>query len=162
MRILALDYGSKTVGCAITAPLGLTAQNLETIVRQEENNRRRTLARIQEIVQQYGVTQIVIGLPCNMDGSIGERGEKALQFKDMVERRTGLTAVMVDERLTTVAADEVLELSRVPVRERKKVIDQIAASIILRDYLNAHPVQQLDCAGEDRGRNGEAPPRTGR
>ena len=69
---------------------------------------------------------------------------------------------MVDARLTTVAADEVLELSRVPVRERKKVIDQIAASIILRDYLNAHPVQQLDCAGEDRGRNGEAPPRTGR
>jgi putative Holliday junction resolvase len=68
---------------------------------------------------------------------------------------------MVDERLTTVAADEVLELSRVPVRERKKVIDQIAASIILRDYLNTHPVQQ-DCAGEDRGRNGEAPPRTGR
>ncbi|MGI6107497.1 MAG: Holliday junction resolvase RuvX [Lachnospiraceae bacterium] len=140
MRILALDYGAKTVGCAITDPLGITAQNLETIVRPEENKLRRTLARIEAITSEYGVERIVLGCPYNMDGTAGERVERVMAFKAMIERRTGLPVELVDERLTTVEADEVLELSHVPVKDRKKVIDQIAASVILRDYLNSHPV----------------------
>ena len=105
MRLLGLDYGSKTVGVAVTDPLGYTAQPLETITRKEENKLRRTLARIEELVKEYSVEKIVLGLPVNMDGSKGERAELALRFKEMLERRTGLEVIMQDERLTTVAAD---------------------------------------------------------
>lgn len=90
MRILGLDYGSKTVGVAVSDPLGLTAQKVETIWRKQENKLRRTLARIEELVAEYGVEKIVVGLPKNMNNTLGERAEKSLEFKEMLEKRTGL------------------------------------------------------------------------
>lgn len=131
-----MDYGSKTVGVAVSDALGLTAQPVETITRKEENKLRRTLARIQELVQEYGAERIVLGLPKNMNDSIGERAEKTLEFKEMVEKRTGLPVIMWDERLTTWSADLVLQESGVRREDRKTYIDQIAAVFILRGYLD--------------------------
>lgn len=131
-----MDYGSKTVGVAVSDALGLTAQPVETITRKEENKLRRTLARIEELVQEYGAERIVLGLPKNMNDSIGERAEKTLEFKEMVEKRTGLPVIMWDERLTTWSADLVLQESGVRREDRKAYIDQIAAVFILRGYLD--------------------------
>ena len=108
MRILGLDYGSKTVGVAISDPLGLTAQGVETIWRKQENHLRQTLARIEELVSEYHVEKIVLGYPKNMNNTIGERAQKSLEFKEMLERRTGLEVIMWDERLTTVEANRTL------------------------------------------------------
>lgn len=119
MRLLGLDYGSKTVGVAVTDPLGYTAQPLETITRKEENKLRRTLARIEQLVGEYQIEKIVLGYPVNMDGSAGERAELALAFKAMLERRTKLEVIMQDERLTTVAADEILQECGMPREKRK-------------------------------------------
>ncbi|MCF0229631.1 MAG: Holliday junction resolvase RuvX [Parasporobacterium sp.] len=138
MRIMGLDYGSKTVGVALTDPLGLTAQALETITRESESKLRRTLARLEEIVREYQVGTIVLGLPLNMDDSVGERAAKTLEFKEKLEKRLQLPVVMQDERLTTVAADEILDEMKVRRSERKKYIDKIAAAYILEDYLNSH------------------------
>lgn len=136
MRIMGLDYGSKTVGVAVCDPLGLTAQAVETVVRKEENKLRQTCQRIEALIREYEITTIVLGYPKNMDDSVGERGRKTEEFKCMLERRTGLPVILWDERLTTVEADEILEESGVPRRERKKVIDQVAAVLILESYLN--------------------------
>ena len=137
MRVLGLDYGSKTVGVAICDPLGITAQPLETIVRKEENKLRRTLARIEELAAEYQVETIVLGLPKNMNNTIGDRAEKTIAFKDMTERRTGLSVVLWDERLTTIAADRILEESNIRKEHRKEYIDQIAAVMILQGYLDS-------------------------
>ena len=136
MRIMGLDYGSKTVGVAISDELLLTAQGKEIIRRKEENKLRRTLARIEELIQKYGVERIVLGLPLNMDQSPSERSELCLEFKDKIERRTGIPVVMWDERLTTVEADEIMDEAGIKGRERKEYVDMIAAQIILQDYLN--------------------------
>ena len=137
MRIMGLDYGAKTVGVAVCDPLGFTAQAVETIVRKEESKLRRTCRRIEELIREYEITSIVLGYPKNMDDSVGERAKKTDEFKEMLERRTGLSVILWDERLTTVEADEILQESGVPVSERKKVIDKVAAGIILQSYLNA-------------------------
>ena len=108
MRILGLDYGSKTVGVAISDPLGITAQGVETIWRKQENHLRQTLARIEELVSEYHVEKIVLGYPKNMNNTIGERAQKSLEFKEMLETRTGLEVIMWDERLTTVEANRTL------------------------------------------------------
>lgn len=135
MRILGLDYGSVTVGVAVNDGLGLTVQPVETIVRKEENKLRRTCARIEELVREYGISEIVLGLPLNMDGSEGKRAEKTRAFGDMLARRTGLPVVYQDERLTTVEADEILTDSGIRRQDRKTYIDQIAAVLILEEYL---------------------------
>lgn len=137
MRILGLDYGSKTVGVAICDPLGITAQGLETITRKTENGLRRTFSRLEALIDEYKVETIVLGYPVNMDGSIGERAKKTEEFRDMLIRRTGLPVVLWDERLTTVEANDILNKSRVPKEDRKKVIDKIAAGLILQSYLNS-------------------------
>lgn len=137
MRYMALDYGSKTVGVAVSDPLGITAQGLETITRKEENKLRRTLARIAEIVREYEITRIILGYPKNMDDSIGERAKKTEEFKDMLERRTGIEVILWDERLTTIEADEVLMECGIRRENRKKVIDKIAATIILQNYMSS-------------------------
>lgn len=137
MRVLGLDYGSKTVGVAICDPLGWTAQPVETIVRNEENKLRKTLARIEALVKEYGVEKIVLGLPRNMDGSSGERVKKTLEFKAMLERRTKLPIILWDERLTTVAAEEILMESGIRRENRKAYVDQIAAGLILQEYLDS-------------------------
>ena len=136
MRIMGLDYGSKTVGVAISDELLLTAQGKEIIRRKEENKVRRTLARIEELIVEYGVTRIVLGLPLNMDQTPSERSMLCLEFKDMLERRTGIPVVMWDERLTTVEADEIMNEAGIKGRDRKEYVDMIAAQIILQDYLD--------------------------
>lgn len=135
MRLLGLDFGSKTVGVAVTDPLGYTAQGVETITRKEENKLRQTCQRIEALIEEYEITAIVLGYPKNMDDSIGERAKKTEEFKKMLERRTGLPVILQDERLTTITADEILEESGVPKKERKKVIDKVAATIILQDFM---------------------------
>ncbi len=137
IRVMGLDYGSKTVGVAISDPLGITAQGIETIRRQQENKLRRTLARIEELVLQYEVTEIVVGFPKNMNNTIGERAEKSLAFRDMLVRRTDLPVSMWDERLTTVQADRTLMESGVRREDRKDYVDKIAAVYILQGYLDA-------------------------
>ena len=135
MRVLGLDYGSKTVGVAVSDPLGLTAQGVETVWRKQENKLRRTLARIEEIISEYQVTEIVLGYPKNMNNTVGERAEKSLEFKEMLEKRTGLPVIMWDERLTTVMAQRQLIEADVSRKKRKKVIDKMAAVVILEGYL---------------------------
>ena len=132
MRIMGLDYGTKTVGVAVSDGLSLTAQGVETIERKEENKLRRTLARIEELVKEYGVEKIVLGFPKHMNNDIGERAEKTMEFRDMLLRRTGLEVELWDERLTTVAAERVLMESKVRRENRKKYIDKIAAVFILQ------------------------------
>ena len=137
MRVMGLDYGSKTVGVAISDPLGLTAQGIETIERKEENKLRRTCARIEALIREYEVEKIVLGLPKHMNNDIGERAEKTLEFRDMLTRRTGLEVIMWDERLTTVEAERTLIESSVRREDRKKYIDKIAAVFILQGYLDS-------------------------
>ena len=137
MRSLGLDYGSKTVGVAVSDPLGLTAQSVETIWRKQENKLRQTLARIEELAAEYQAEKIVLGLPKNMNNTIGERAEKTLEFREMLERRTGLPVVMWDERLTTVEAERTLMEASVRRENRKQYLDQLAAVFILQGYLDS-------------------------
>ena len=137
MRIMGLDFGSKTTGVAVSDPLGLTAQGLETIVRKDENKLRQTCARIEELIEEYQIEAIVLGYPKNMNNTVGERGEKTQEFKAALERRTGLEVILWDERLTTVAAERVLIESGVRRENRKKSVDQIAAAMILQGYLDS-------------------------
>lgn len=139
MRVMGLDYGSKTVGVAVSDELLMTAQPTETIWRERESKIRHTLVRIEELVTAFHVGLIVVGLPLNMDESVGERAEAALAFREKLERRTSLPVVMSDERLTTVEADEMLERMNVRPENRKQYIDQIAASLILEEYMKSHP-----------------------
>ena len=133
---MGLDFGAKTVGVAISDPLLLTAQGIETIQRKSENKLRQTLARIESLIDEYQVGKLVLGLPKHMNNDIGDRGEKSLEFKEMLERRTGLTVVMWDERLTTVQAERVLKESNIRREERKKYVDKLAAVFILQGYLD--------------------------
>ena len=136
MRILGLDYGSKTVGVAVSDPLGFTAQGVEIIRRKSENKMRQTLARIEELIAQYQVEEIVLVLPKNMNNTLGDRAEKSLELKETLERRTGLPVVMWDERLTTVSANRVLMETGVRRENRKEHVDEIAAVFILQGYLD--------------------------
>ncbi len=138
-RILGLDYGTKTVGVAISDPLLLTAQELETITRDRASALRHTLVRIKELCDTYQVSTIVLGYPRNMDDSEGFRCEDTLAFKELLSKRVTCPIVLIDERLTTVYADEILEESGVDKKDRKKYIDQIAAAIILQEYLDNLP-----------------------
>ncbi len=142
MRILGLDYGSKTVGVAVSDELLLTAQSLETISRRSENKLRQTLARIEAIVDEYGITRIVLGLPRNMNATEGERVQAVRDFGAQLERRTGLPVVLWDERLTTVQAERILIEAGVRRENRKAVIDQLAAGFILQSYLDSRKEEQ--------------------
>ena len=145
MRIMGLDFGSKTVGVAVSDPLGITAQGLEIIQRKEENKLRRTYARIEELIVEYQVEEIVLGLPKNMNATEGERAELTREFKDGLERRTGLPVTLWDERLTTVAADRAMMEAGIRRERRKDYVDMIAASLILQGYLDrkAHAAAEL-------------------
>ena len=137
MRRMGLAYGSRPVGVAVSDPLGITAQAVETICRKDENKLRKTCARIEELVAEYEVEKIVLGLPKHMNNDIGDRAEKSMQFGEMIGRRTGLEVVMWDERLTTVSAERTLIENKVRREDRKKYIDQIAAVFILQGYLDS-------------------------
>ena len=137
MRVMGLDYGSKTIGVAISDPLGLTAQGIEIIRREEENKLRKSLRRIEELIKEYQVEEIVLGFPKNMNNTIGERAEKSLQIKETLERRCKLPVIMWDERLTTVEANRTLMESKVRRENRSKYVDMIAAVFILQGYLDS-------------------------
>lgn len=132
---MGLDYGSKTIGIAISDELGFTAQPVETVERNGENKLRKSLARISEIVREKNIQKIVVGLPVNMSGKRGERVARTLEFVEKLKLRVDIPIVMQDERLTTVEANEILSESGVKREERKRYIDQIAASIILKEYM---------------------------
>ena len=136
MRILGLDFGSKTVGVAVSDELLITAQGVEIVRRKSPAKLRQTLARIEELISQYNVERIVLGYPKNMDNTEGERCEKTKEFKEMLERRTGLEVVLWDERLTTVAADRSMMETGIRRENRKEFVDEIAAIFILQGYLD--------------------------
>ena len=142
MRIMGLDFGSKTVGVASSDSLLITAQGIEIIRRKEENKLRQTLARIEALIEEYEVTEIVLGFPKHMNDSIGERAELSLEFKEKLERRTGLPVVMWDERLTTVAADKAMMEAGIRRENRKEYVDMIAATFILQGYLDLRANKQ--------------------
>lgn len=138
---MGLDFGSKTVGVAISDPLLITAQGIETITRKEENKLRKTCARIETLIQEYEVERIVLGLPKHMNNDIGDRAEKSIKFGEMLRRRTGLEVVMWDERLTTVEAERTLIENGVRRKNRKQYIDKVAAVFILQGYLDSISVR---------------------
>ena len=142
MRIMGLDFGSKTVGVAVSDPTGFLAGGVEIIRREREDKLRQTLARIEELIVFYGVEKIVLGCPFNMDGTSGVRVEKTLAFKESLERRTGLPVIMCDERLSTMEADEIMDEVGIKKQDRKKHVDKIAATIILQRYLDENGNKQ--------------------
>ena len=131
-----MDLGSKTVGVAVSDPLLITAQGLEIIRRKDENQLRQTLARIEQLIEEYEVSEIVLGLPKHMNDTLGDRAELSLAFQDKLERRTGLPVTMWDERLTTVAADRTMMEAGIRREHRKEYVDKIAAVFILQGYLD--------------------------
>ena len=139
MRILGLDFGSKTIGVAVCDPFGWTAQGLEIIRREEENNLKKSSARISELCREYAVESIVLGLPKNMNNTEGERVEKTLAFKKRLEKELKLPVELWDERLSTVAAERSLLEADLSRAKRKKVIDKMAAMYILQGYLDSKP-----------------------
>ena len=136
MRLIGLDFGSKTVGVAVSDPLGLTATAIEIVRRQSPNKLRKTLARIEEIIKEYDIDTIVLGYPVMLDGTAGERVEKTKEFATMLKRRTGKEILFQDERLTTVEAYEIMDLMGIKKEDRYDYVDMIAAKVILEDYLN--------------------------
>lgn len=136
MRVIGLDFGTKTVGVALSDEAGIIAQPLVTIERKHAGKLRQTYAQIERIIDEQDVGAIVLGYPKNMNNTEGERAEATKQFMEDLERRTGLPVILVDERLTTVEADRILEETGVAVSARKSYIDKMAAAIILQNYLD--------------------------
>ncbi|UOY94107.1 Holliday junction resolvase RuvX [Ectobacillus sp. JY-23] len=136
MRILGLDVGTKTVGVALSDEMGWTAQGIETIKINEERN-QFGFNRIEELVKQYNVDKIVVGLPKNMNGTIGPRGEACQKFAEDLRALFGLEVIMWDERLSTMAAERFLISADVSRKKRKQVIDKMAAVVILQGYLDS-------------------------
>lgn len=134
---MGLDYGSKTVGVAISDALLITAQGIEIIRREKENKQRQTLARLDELIKEFEIDRIVLGFPKNMNNTIGERGEKTLVFKETLEKRTGLEVILWDERLTTISADRSMKEMKIRREDRYKYVDEIAAVLILQGYLDS-------------------------
>lgn len=141
-RILGLDYGSKTVGVAVTDALGWTAQGVEIIRRKSESKTRKTLARIDELIEKYEVTEIILGYPVMLSGDEGVRVEMCKLFKADLERRTGLPVTFWDERLTTVEAYEIMTELGIPKKDWKEYVDMIAAQRILQGYLDYREEQK--------------------
>lgn len=137
MRIMGLDFGTKTVGVAISDPLMVTAQPVETITRKSANKLRQTLARIEELIVENCVELIVLGYPKNMNNTVGERAQACETFKEDLERRTALPVILWDERMTTVESERILMAGGVRRENRKAVIDQMAAVLILQSYMDA-------------------------
>lgn len=136
MRIMGLDYGSKTMGVAISDPLGITAQGITVLRREKENHLRKTLSRMESLIQEYNVEEIVLGFPKKLDNSVGDRAEKTLALKEDIERRTGLPVILWDERLTTVSAHQAMGESGMKKEKQMEQVDMIAAVLILQGYLD--------------------------
>ncbi len=138
MRIMGLDFGSKTVGVAVSDPLGIIASGVEIIRRDREDKLRQTLARIETLIEEYEVGLIVLGYPKHMNDTEGDRVMKTKAFQEMLERRTGLKVELWDERLTTVEAHDLMTEMGVAGKDRKKYVDRIAATLILEGYMQYH------------------------
>ncbi|MDO4764965.1 MAG: Holliday junction resolvase RuvX [Eubacteriales bacterium] len=137
MRVMACDYGSKTIGIAVSDPFGWTAQGVEIIRRKEEDDLANSFVRIKQLIQEYSVEKIVVGLPKNMNNTLGERVEKTLEFVEKLEKEITLPIITWDERLSTVGAERVLLEADLSRAKRKKVIDKMAAAYFLQGYLDA-------------------------
>ncbi|HOQ17467.1 MAG TPA: Holliday junction resolvase RuvX [Defluviitaleaceae bacterium] len=137
MRIMGIDYGEKTIGIAVSDAFGWTAQGIETIKRKEEDNLKESIERIKALVQEYNVEKIVLGLPKNMNNSLGFRAEKTLKFKEKLEKVLSIPIVLWDERLSTKAAENILLEADLSRKKRKEVIDKMAAVYILQGYLDS-------------------------
>ena len=136
MRIMGLDFGSKTTGVAVSDPLGITAQGIETITRKDENKLRQTCARIEELIREYEVGTIVLGYPKNMNNTIGDRANTTMEFKQMLEENLKVEVVMQDERLSTKEAHFYMIKADMSRKKRKQKVDSLAANIILQTYLD--------------------------
>ncbi len=151
-RIMGLDFGSRTVGVAVSDPFGIIASGVETIRREREKKLRQTLARIDALIAEYDVGLIVLGLPKHMNDDIGDRAKLSYEFRDELKRRTGLDVIMWDERLTTVQAGQVMNELDIRGAKRKEIVDTIAAEFILQNYLDYRkntPAADGDAAGTD-------------
>ncbi|MCP1145379.1 MULTISPECIES: Holliday junction resolvase RuvX [Ureibacillus] len=136
MRVMGLDVGSKTVGVAISDALGWTAQGIETVKINEETG-DFGIERIKELVKEYSITEFVVGYPKNMNNTVGPRGEASENYKKLLEETFNLPVKLWDERLTTMAAERMLIEADVSRKKRKKVIDKMAAVMILQGYLDS-------------------------
>ena len=135
MRYLGIDLGSKTVGLAMSDTTLTIASTYKTIFFKDEDY-RSTINEIKDIIKEYNITKIILGLPKNMNNTIGERAEITLKYKELLEQSTGLPIIMFDERLTSVISNSILIEADMSRKKRKKKVDSIAAQIILQDYLN--------------------------
>lgn len=136
MRVLGLDVGDKTIGVAVSDPLGLTAQGIKTISRK---SKKLDLEDLKSICADYNVDTIVVGLPKNMNGTLGPRSEKTISFSEFIAENLNLPVKMWDERLTTVAAHKAMLEADLSRAKRKKIVDKIAATYILQGYLDSLP-----------------------
>ena len=133
-RILSLDFGSKTIGLAVSDPLGITAQGLPTLRRK---NKRTDFASLADVIQKYEVAEIVMGLPLHMSGRAGTQAEKAQLFAEELRARFRLPVHMWDERLTSAEANRVLRESEMSIRKRGEVVDRLAAVLILQSFMES-------------------------
>lgn len=135
-KLLGLDYGSKTVGVALSDELGLLAHPFKTIFRERESKLRQTIAELRKIIEDHNIEKIILGLPVNSDGSFGVRVNKTLEFKELLSKKLGLPIILIDESLSTVEANEVLFCCNIPASKQKQYLDSIAAAVVLQEYLN--------------------------
>ena len=138
MRLLALDFGSKKVGVAVSDELGITATGVEIVRRKSPDKLRQTLARIEALIEEFQVDKVILGYPVMLDGSEGERVRKTKEFAQMLKRRTGKEIIFQDERLTTVEAYEIMDFMGIKKEDRYHYVDMVAAKVILEDYLNSN------------------------
>lgn len=141
MRMMGLDFGTVTVGVAVSDPLGLTAQGIETI-RYVEHKKNLIFERLQELISEYEIYSIVVGLPKDLIGTETERAAASKSFAKSLRRKFHLPVDLWDERLTTMAAERILIAANVSRRKRKKVIDKEAAVLILQSYLDKKRMEQ--------------------
>lgn len=141
MRALGLDFGEKTIGVAVSDPLGWTAQGVEIIRRADEEELKTSVARIAQLCKEFGVDIIVLGYPKNMNNTEGVRAQKTVRFKKRLKKELGLPVKLWDERLSTVAAERELIAADVSRKDRKRVIDKMAAVFILQGYLDSLAAQ---------------------
>ena len=135
MRYLGIDLGSKTVGLAMSDTTLTIASTYKTIFFKDEDY-NSTINEIKDIIKEYNITKIILGLPKNMNNTLGERAEITLKYKELLEKSTDLPVIMFDERLTSVISNSILIVADMSRKKRKKKVDSIAAQIILQDYLN--------------------------
>lgn len=143
MRVLGLDFGSKTCGVAVCDPLEITVRGIEIIRREKENHLRKTYHRIGELIEEYQVEAIVLGYPLNMNDTVGDRALKSASFREGLEKRFHLPVFLCDERLTTVEADARMKEMGIKKEDYKKYVDQVAAAIILQDWLNQNGTDEI-------------------